>query len=1031
MLLCLTAAPWALAESEDVWNFDTFAYSLDGYTGNEADLIIPDVIGDCTVDILGLNAFNNTPGISSITLPSTLLQIEDGAISFCDDLTSITLNEGLLIIGDNCFSGNAELTEIVIPASVCYIGNNSFNNCSSLMQVTFEGECPVFAGVAFDWLPDGAVIRVPEDQLDAYSSAFSAMDLSPVLQGSGANAPDYDFSCDPEKFVFDEETGTILFFNGYDVRVDIPAEIAGVPVRAIDADAFANQQYLCYLTLPEGLETIGENAFESCYRLVHVEFPSTLKSIGSRAFANGLHGWTLNLPEGLLDIGSEAFERATKLSGALMLPQGLKTIGERAFSTCLWLEEVYIPDTVESIGENAFEDCGLTYVSFEGLQLPEMPDSVFSACDDLADIDLHHKASRQQMLDLQAVVDQLGLSCRVWRMQNPDVDYINDGLDTYEGSVMTGYTGTQTHLRPWDLNEDITVTALGDGAFKGNSVIEYFSVPYNDAFTTIGAEAFADSTLRQIDLFDSVTTIGEGALRSCVNLQELTLPESVTFVGEGALDGCTGLKKLIVLCDPAVLPDTLLADCPEDMEIYASATASDEQLSRLSMLADRPFWKPVTRLGEALPQLQEMPYEPLAGEDFWYDADSSRIDQYEGYELNLVLPRQIDGTELTMIGGSLMTRASWGDNYEAELPVVSLVIPETYSEIPAYAFMNCETLETFVCYAPVETLPDSLFQNCTSLREVIFVNGVHDMGMYVFDNCPNLETVYIGPYARNISEYAFLSGDGSAAFQQSACITDPALMPDVDALLEAVKREPMALPEPTAAPVAVPVGEEGAAFFGVWKGTELSIGGDSYSFADFDMAMTILLCEDGRMFMSESDDIDPSLAVEGDWLVWHVENGAAYADQSVMTLLSDGRLCVEDEEVLMIFEKTDQSVPSIPAAAPSPAETSAPLSVSHPVSQPSGSILCETRYVCLNADVDSYTIDASMLGGEYSLILHENGSADFVVVGANVPDLPWTQGQEGSILLDYYGTVMELVPTDLGFDMNFFDTLLLHFAPAE
>ena len=48
---------------------------------------------------------------------------------------------------------------------------------------------------------------------------------------------------------------------------------------------------------------------------------------------------------------------------------------------------------------------------------------------------------------MQAMVDGLGLSCRVWRAQNPDVDYDYDDLSDYENGVMTEYAGEQSHLR--------------------------------------------------------------------------------------------------------------------------------------------------------------------------------------------------------------------------------------------------------------------------------------------------------------------------------------------------------------------------------------------------------------------------------------------------------------------------------------------------------------------------------------------------------------------------------------------------------
>lgn len=86
------------------------------------------------------------------------------------------------------------------------------------------------------------------------------------------------------------------------------------------------------------------------------------------------------------------------------------------------------------------------------------------------------------------------------------------------------------------------------------------------------------------------------------------------------------------------------------------------------------------------------------------------------------------------------------------------------------------------------------------------------------------------------------------------------------------------------------------------------------------------------------------------------------------------------------------------------------------------------KFVCVNADVEGYTLDASMLGGEYSLVLHENGTTDFVMVGTAVPGVLWSMGENGNVLLDYYGTIMELVWMDTSFDLNCFDTMLMHFA---
>jgi len=310
-----------------------------------------------------------------------------------------------------------------------------------------------------------------------------------------------------------------------------------------------------------------------------------------------------------------------------------------------------------------------------------------------------------------------------------------------------------------------------------------------------------------------------------------------------------------------------------------------------------------------------------------------------------------------------------------------------------------------------------MFKNCTALREVIFVNGVGSIGAYVFDGCPSLETVYVGPYVDSVNEYAFMDEFGETVWSLDKCITDPALMPDVDTLLAAVEREPVAVPEPTAAPVAIPVGVEGEPFVGLWHGVEIVIGSETYSFADLEMVMSLMLSEDGRMVVAESDNIDMSLVGDGDWIAWRVENGTAIGDNSIMTIMDDGRLCVDEDGVQMIFVRGGDA-----PAADVPANTAAPSAAAE--------IVTDVRYVCVNADMDGFTIDASMLGGEYAITLHEDGSMDFIVVGSPLPALTWTVTENG-FTIDYFGTPMEAVLTDEGFDLNYFDTMLLHFVPEN
>ena len=884
-LLMLAACVPAWAEATE-WDFDADYYVLRGYSGAGGDVVVPGEMGGGTVDVIDINVFTGD-AITSLALPETLLELRSNAITLCDNLTRVSLPQSLVVINRLNFVSCNALAEITIPAGVRYIGDSSFTFCESLKTITFEGKCPVIDIDCFTALPEDAVAYVPDDQLEAYAEAFEIAGSAVSVQPSGKNAVLVDNNGYVESdFAFDASTGTITRYNGYATYLAIPETIGGAPVKAIGPEAFAYHYYLALLELPEGLETIGDGAFYNCATLGHVEFPSTLKTIGDNAFYNAYGGSLFELPSAVT-IGDSAFYFAG-IKGLVALPDGLTSIGAGAFESCGNLgSTLYLPASLETIGDNAFKgNLLLQYVIVDSPTPPALGEGVFAGCDYLYDIDLYAHGTKQQMQEWQAYVDALGIPCRVWRAQDPTAESPESGTYSYENLMLTEYTGAQPRIHAHLTVSQEPVVGLGEGVFKGNQTIEYFSVAHNDAFTTIGAEAFMDSTLREVDLFDSVTTIGARAFAGCAQLEALTLPESVTEIGEGALDGLTGLKKLVVKCDPAILPAGAFADMsnltdvtietgaiPANLfagsgvttlalgegvteigesafantaltavdlshataiganafegtaltsaeltsatsigngafegtplqtvtlnaaasvgerafantqlaqlilptsgsfqlsaiegtgaELRLPADASDEQIAAWNGTLGRPWYDPILREGEAN-KFVKMPFETTPAENFDFDPETGLILAYTGTDVDVVVPREIDG--VTVVGfKDYNAFASCQDytNTETEtnqtdwVHLRTLVLPETITTLPDAMLSYCQQLETFVCYAPLESTSKNQFMLCRSLNNVIFVNGVRMIDNYAFDSAGPLGNLYFGEHLDVIRSQAF------------------------------------------------------------------------------------------------------------------------------------------------------------------------------------------------------------------------------------------------------------------------------------
>lgn len=131
-------------------------------------------------------------------------------------------------------------------------------------------------------------------------------------------------------------------------------------VTAIAAEAFYFNMKTTSITLPEGLETIGNSAFFFAMGLTSLNLPDSVKSIGTMAL-NGVSKAPLTIPASVEFIGDSAFSGSGVVGGDF--PESLNYIGEKAFLNCTGLTTISLPTSVENYGANIFYGCSnVTYV---------------------------------------------------------------------------------------------------------------------------------------------------------------------------------------------------------------------------------------------------------------------------------------------------------------------------------------------------------------------------------------------------------------------------------------------------------------------------------------------------------------------------------------------------------------------------------------------------------------------------------------------------------------------------------------------
>lgn len=313
------------------------------------------------------------------------------AFYYCTNLQSVNLPEGVTSIGDYAFSFS-KLTSITIPEGVTNIGEGAFDGCDNLAE--FSGKfasndqrCLIVDGELVSFASSGVTsYTIPEWVVSIGNSAFSRCSglTSITIPESVTSIGRYAFhDCYRLTQLTIPESVTSIGEEAFWGCSNLTSITIPEGVTSIGYGAFFTCYSLTSITIPESVTSIGYSPFRACRRLA--EFNGKFASTDHRclivddaliAFApSGLTSYII--PDGVSSIGREAFEYCRNLT-SITIPAGVTSIGPWAFSNCSNLTSIVIPEGVTSIDNRAFYgSAGLLSITCMSVTPPSLNDSVF------------------------------------------------------------------------------------------------------------------------------------------------------------------------------------------------------------------------------------------------------------------------------------------------------------------------------------------------------------------------------------------------------------------------------------------------------------------------------------------------------------------------------------------------------------------------------------------------------------------------------------------------------------------------------
>ena len=251
-----------------------------------------------------------------------------------------------------------------------------------------------------------------------------------------------------------------------------------------------------------------------------------------------------------------------------------------------------------------------------------------------------------------------------------------------------------------------SVTSIGDSAFCGCRSLSSIIIPAS--VTSIGDNAFCGClSLSKIVIPASVTSIGDGAFSDCRSLSNIDIPDSVTCIGDCVFSHCRSLSNIAIPASVTSIGDKSFYNCSSLK--YISIPES------VICLNGNPFSHWIGKLECLSPNF-------IYEDDILFDKNKSKIISFRNQSLEAyVIPASV-----TSIGDSAFCGC---------LSLSKIVIPASVTSIGDGAFSDCRSLSNIDIPDSVTSIGNSAFFDCLSLSKIVIPNSVTSIGDRAFSYC--------------------------------------------------------------------------------------------------------------------------------------------------------------------------------------------------------------------------------------------------------------------------------------------------------
>lgn len=562
---------------------------------------------------IGNFAFENCSDLKSVEIPASVTSIGSAAFKDCSGLESMNIDEANTTYenpeGSNAIVEKSSKTLVAgckntkIPDDVKIIGAYAFCGCSDLKSIEIPDNVSEIQVAAFDDCSNLTAIHIPAGVDKIALGVFMGCSNLNSITIDSANRS-YESPGNANAII---DKGTMTLLEGSNNTV-IPEG-----VKRIWQNAFAERIRLKSITIPASVTSIVGMPFSDCDSLEEIKVDADNAIFDSRNNCNAIIESATNtliagcgktvIPEGIETIGDSAFERVKTLTH-VTIPKSVTEIRGYAFERCENLSTVNLQKGIQTIGYGAFTECvGLTNLIFCGTKADWQAVTIDEdGREELESVLKYHELVKKEKVPATcgkdgseeywtcSICDQVYLSADM--TQNPQeltapiaipatgnhswdngvvtekATTAKEGIKTYTCTVCKA-TKTEkiAKLKPTNsstVKKGTKVTIKGyKYTVKNSSEVTFTGVKNKKAskisipatvkiknkkykVTAMSEKSLKGVQAKTIIVGNNVQTIGNSAMENCKQLTKVTLGKNVKKIGKNVFKSDKKLKNITI-----------------------------------------------------------------------------------------------------------------------------------------------------------------------------------------------------------------------------------------------------------------------------------------------------------------------------------------------------------------------------------------------------------------------------------------------------------------------------------------------------